>query len=171
MIARLLSSTELLQQRANCSTIYRQARKVCGRCSADEQIWIQRPRCAPPATICRRWRKFPLDRPSGEIRISWQTARSFLLDLPRLSAKAVPSPRRESCSSRHASVLRFVSLAFPSFHYSFSERIALAWSRLVWATRAKLLTSSCVLNVFSIPVAQKLQTILFPTYDSGFAST
>jgi hypothetical protein len=42
---------------------------------------------------------------------------------------------------------------------------------LVWATRAKLLTLGCALNVFSIPVAQKRQIIPFPTYDSGFAST
>ena len=62
--------------------------------------------CAPPSTIRRRWRKFPFHRTSDEIRISWRTARSFLPDLPRLSARCVPSHPPESCSSRrHASVL------------------------------------------------------------------
>src|SRR5262249_44888456 len=61
--------------------------------------------CAAPATISRRWRKFPLHRASDKIRISSQIGRSFLVDLPRLSAKSVASPRRESCSIHHSSVL------------------------------------------------------------------
>ena len=71
--------------------------------------------CVAPAAICQRWRKFPLDRASDGIRISLQIGRSFLLDFLRVSARCVPSPRRESYSAsiRHASLPRFVSLAFP----------------------------------------------------------
>src|SRR5262249_15999614 len=74
-------------------------------------------------------RPFPCHRISDGTRISSQIGRSFLFDLSRLSAICVPSPSRKSSSAsiRHASVLRFVSLAFPSFHYSFRVQIASAW--------------------------------------------
>jgi len=78
------------------------------------------------AAISRIWHPFPCHKTSDGTRISSQIGRSFLFDLSRLSPKCVPSPSRKSCSAsiRHASVLRFVSLAFPSFHNSLSERIA-----------------------------------------------
>ena len=78
------------------------------------------------AAISRISRPFPCHRTSDGTRISSQIGRSFLFDLSRLSARCVPSPSRKSSSAsiRHASVLRFVSLAFPPFHYSFSEQIA-----------------------------------------------
>ena len=70
---------------------------------------------AAPVAICRRWRTIPFDRTSDGIRIASQIERSFLLDVSRLSARCVASPRRESCSASigHASVVRFPSLAFP----------------------------------------------------------
>src|SRR5215475_14038131 len=82
------------------------------------------------AAISRIWRPFPCHRTSDGTRTWSQIGRSFLFDLSRLSAKCVPSPSRKSSSAsiRHASVLRFVSLAFPSFHNSLSERITSAWS-------------------------------------------
>ena len=94
------------------------AQNFCGDASAvdaqsvAELLKPKRPGVSYPAAICRRSHKFPLDRASDGIRISSRIVRSFLLDLPRLSAKSVPSPRRESCSIHHSSVLRFVSLAF-----------------------------------------------------------
>ena len=73
-----------------------------------------RPR-SPAAAIYRRWRTFPFDRTSDEIRISSQIPQSFFPGPPRLSARCVLSPFRKSCSAsiRHASLLRFASLAFP----------------------------------------------------------
>src|SRR5215510_2388618 len=67
------------------------------------------------AAISRIWRPFPCHRTSDGTRTWSQIGRSFLFDLSRLSAKCVPSPSRKSSSAsiRHASVLRFVSLALP----------------------------------------------------------
>ena len=78
-----------------------------------------------PTAICRRWRTYPFDRTADGIRVSSQIGRSFVLDLPDLSAKSVPIPRRESCNAsiRRASVLRFVPLAFPLSQAKFAGRI------------------------------------------------
>src|SRR5262245_50537854 len=88
------------------------------------------------AAISQIWRPFPCHRTSDGTRISSQIGRSFLFDLSRLSAKCVPSPSRKSssASTRPASVLRFVSLAFPSFHH------------FVWCANCISMLASCLLH-------------------------
>src|SRR5215510_12783888 len=113
------------------------------------------------AAISRIWHPFPCHRTSDGTRISSQIGRSFLFDLSRLSAKCVPSPSRKSSSASicHASVLRFVSLAFPSFHYSFSVRIASAWWPPVFAFLSRTSASQ---KIYRPPRPTGCRRQLFP---------